>query len=122
MAAARKAALVFRRRRAKGCILKQGWAIVLVTTTVIGACGRGAQATVQYSITDLGTLGLGTNSVGLAINNQGAAIGYAYTGGDSNLSNTNFLYDGTMHDLKQFGTPAAGAKSINDSSQIAGYY
>ena len=80
-------------------------------------CGT-AQAVVQYTVTDLGTLG-GTDSYAYGINASGQVVGYCHTTG--NAADHAFLYSGsTMTDLGTLGGTDSYANGINDSGQVVG--
>lgn len=74
----------------------------------------------QYSLTDLGTLG-GSSSEAFSVNNAGQVVGW------TDLSNSNsdrhaFLYtSGSMADLGTFGGFLSVAFDINDVGQIVGF-
>ena len=74
---------------------------------------------VQYSITDLGTLG-GTNSFGIGINESGQVVGRAQTTG--NAATHGFLYSGNgpMTDLGTFGGASSDVRAVNDSGKVVG--
>ena len=79
--------------------------------------GGSALGQVQYTVTDLGTLG-GTFSEALGINNSGQVVGDAWT---SNGADHAFLYSGgSMQDLGTLGMVASKATGINDSGEIVG--
>jgi len=87
----------------------------LVLASIISPC----QAEVQYSITDLGTLG-GRWSHANAINDHGAVVGWSTTAeGDAHA----FLYDGAfMTDLGTMGGSFSITSDINNSGHVVGYY
>jgi probable HAF family extracellular repeat protein len=81
----------------------------------------------NYSVTDLGTLG-GTESTAYAINNAGQIVGQSTLSDSTSGSTHAFLYTGgQMIDLGMFtdstGTvyPDTYAYAINDNGQIVGY-
>lgn len=85
------------------------------------ASESGLANNILYSVTDLGTLPGGIDSVATGINNQGQVVGYAH------INNANychaFLYSGgTMMDLGTLpGSPSyAAATAINSAGQVAG--
>jgi probable HAF family extracellular repeat protein len=76
------------------------------------------QAIVQYTVTDLGTLG-GTESKAYGVNDSGQVVGYADTTG--NAARHAFFYSGsTMTDLGTLGGSFSQALGINYSGQIVG--
>jgi probable HAF family extracellular repeat protein len=88
--------------------------VILAILFVSSVC----QAEVQYTITDLGTLG-GSSSVAFNINNDGQIVGSSGIAGSS-VSHA-FLYDGTeMHDLGTLGGDFSAAININNSGQVVG--
>src|SRR5271165_5942603 len=77
-----------------------------------------ASAAIEYSITDLGTLG-GTSSFAQAINNSGQIVGYSYMAGNVNMNA--FLYcAGAMTDLGTLGGSDSFALAINGAGQVVG--
>jgi probable HAF family extracellular repeat protein len=74
---------------------------------------------VQYTVTDLGTLGGGT-STATGINNKGQVVGGSYLAG--NAAEDPFIYSGgVMTDLGAVGGfPISGAAAINDAGQVVG--
>ena len=75
------------------------------------------KAAIQYSITNLGTLG-GQESFGYGINSTGQVVGGSDTAAD--FYNHAYLYDGQMHDLGTFGGRGSTANDINNSGWVAG--
>jgi probable HAF family extracellular repeat protein len=76
------------------------------------------------TLTELGRLGTGTESVAVAINDDGAVVGDSTTNSASSSATRHpFLYrDGTMHDLGALGNHAiTGVVAVNNAGQIAGY-
>lgn len=88
-------------------------AVALVLSFIGNALG-----VVQYTVTDLNTLG-GTRSLAFDINNSGQVVGYADTNsGDSHA----FLYSsGIMKDLGTLGGATSEAYGINNNGQVVGY-
>ena len=75
-------------------------------------------AAVNYSVTDLGTLG-GNYSRATGINASGQVVGIADTTAAGN--NHGFLWSsGSMHDLGTFGGTLGNAQGINTSGQVVG--
>jgi probable HAF family extracellular repeat protein len=74
---------------------------------------------VQYTVTDLGTLG-GSSSTATGINNKGQVVGGSYLAG--NAAEDPFIYSGgVMTDLGTVsGFPFSGAAAINDAGQVVG--
>jgi probable HAF family extracellular repeat protein len=100
------------------------WRMLAITVaTVLIAAADKAYGIVQYSVTDLGTLG-GISSHAYGINNSGQVVGNALTaGGDVHA----FLYtgNGPMQDLNDLIAPDSGlallsARGINNLGQVAG--
>jgi probable HAF family extracellular repeat protein len=87
----------------------------LVNTVIL--CGAGSVlGSVQYTVTDLGTLG-GPSSYAYAINNSGQVVGCANTG----LATYAFMWqNGTMTALDTSGGNSC-AYAINDSGWAVGY-
>jgi probable HAF family extracellular repeat protein len=79
-----------------------------------------SQAAIEYTFTDLGTLG-GLSSAGVSINASGQVTGNADT--PNNASHA-FFYDGTMHDIGTFtsgyGSDPSEGYAINDAGQVVG--
>jgi probable HAF family extracellular repeat protein len=92
----------------------------LLAPLVVLVCVHAAFATVQYTVTDLGTLG-GASSEALGINNLGQVVGDSYTSSGADHA---FLYsNGIMSDLGTLPAPlnvASVATAINDQGQIIG--
>ncbi len=75
--------------------------------------------TIQYQVTDLGTLG-GSLSQAYGINNAGQVTGYSYTTNDN--SQHAFLYsNGAMSDLGSLGGTYSQGYGINLAGQVTGY-
>jgi probable HAF family extracellular repeat protein len=87
---------------------------------MILVCVNAASAAVEYSITDLGTLG-GNDSIATGINSSGQVVGDSYTSSGAEHA---FLYsNGQMTDLGTLPSPYSGesfAGKINDAGQIVG--
>ncbi len=93
------------------------WAVVIVSLLTGEAVGD--PYSIQYSVTDLLTLG-GSSTYAAGLNNSGEVVGYSL-----NMSNSEraFLYSGSgpMMDLGSLGGSAGGAAyGINDSGQVVG--
>ena len=76
------------------------------------------------TLTELGQLGAGRDSIAVAINDHGAVAGDATVGTDLPATSRHpFLYDhGELHDLGALGTHAVnGVVAINNAGQVAGY-
>ena len=99
--------------------MKRARIIVIVTAFLgLGVCPVQA---IQYTITDLGTLG-GQESWAYGINDGGQVAGYAYLAGNSGYHA--FLYSGgVMQDLGALGGSGnySIARAINDSGKVAGF-
>jgi probable HAF family extracellular repeat protein len=80
-------------------------------------CADRVSAALEYTITDLGTLG-GAMSVAEGINNCGQVVGYsALSNGDLHA----FLYSsGVMSDLGTLGGASSQATAVNASGQVVG--
>jgi probable HAF family extracellular repeat protein len=74
----------------------------------------------QYSIVDLGTIGVG-DSQAYSINNYGQVTGYFY---DASVNlNRAFLYsDGIMSDLGALAGKESSGRGINDLAHVTGYF
>src|SRR5262249_32549604 len=80
------------------------------------ACG---QASLQYTVIDLGTLG-GSMSAAQVINDPGQITGISQI---SDGTSDAFLYDGnTMIDLGKFGGSSSNGVNINNGGAITGEY
>jgi probable HAF family extracellular repeat protein len=95
---------------------------VLAALALGGATAAGQTAAVEYTVTELGTLG-GTMAEAWGINNAGQIVGRAFLPGD--LQYHAFLYqNGIMIDLGTIGanceTGHSWAFDINEVGQIAG--
>jgi probable HAF family extracellular repeat protein len=84
-----------------------------------------ANAGIQWSITDLGTLGTGRYSGAYDINNAGQVVGWSYTtiGMGGHDPYNAFLYDPKkgMASLGTLGGSRSMAYSINDNGVVVGY-
>ena len=76
-----------------------------------------ARAAVQFTLTDLGTLG-GATSSGFALNASGQVAGSAYLPGG--VSHAFRWTSGVMEDLGTLGGNYSNAYGINDAGQVAG--
>jgi probable HAF family extracellular repeat protein len=79
-----------------------------------------AQAAVQYTVTDLGTLG-GSDCYPDGINNLGQVVGSAMVANETYHA---FLFNGSgpLHDLCPSSNTTSLALSINDNGEIVGYF
>ena len=77
------------------------------------------RAQVQYTVTDLGTLG-GAYSYAYGINNNGQVVGWAYTSGNANFHAFLWQSDSGMQDLGTLGETWCSANGINNNGQIVG--
>ncbi len=92
--------------------------IVLASLIVLSVVSL-SQAEVQYTITNLGTLG-GKTSIATAINDSGQVVGYSDIAIGS-YEERAFLYDGgTMTGLGTLGGYYSRASGINNSGQVVG--
>ena len=100
-----------------GITMKQNLISILLAA-VLGMLPAKTFATVQYTITDLGTLG-GERSYAYAVNNSGRVVGWSE---DANDDIRAFLWEnGIMHDLGTLGGERSEAWGINDLGQVAGW-
>jgi probable HAF family extracellular repeat protein len=91
----------------------------LIALLLLGGFATGASGGVQYTVTDLGTLG-GSESFATGINNSGQVVGYCYN--SNNATNRAFLYSGgSMQALGTLGGASSEAYGINSSGQVVGY-
>ena len=98
---------------------------VMVCLLVAGLLGSAAQAVVQYTLTDLGTLG-GAYTLGFGLNNSGQAVGYSSTGQyslnqDAFRTAPNRSINPSMDDLGRLGGTLGVAYGINSSGQVTGF-
>jgi probable HAF family extracellular repeat protein len=86
--------------------------------------GSGVQHALLYSAgatTDLGTLGVGVSSSGLAINNNGAVGGYStFLASPSTVQHAVVYSGGSLQDLNPSGANSSQVFGINDAGQIVG--
>ena len=76
---------------------------------------------IEYTITDLGTLGSDPESKAYAINNLGQVVGYSAPVQGPEAGRRGFLWDnGTMVDLGTLGGDHSEAYGINDLGQVVG--
>jgi probable HAF family extracellular repeat protein len=80
--------------------------------------GHRLSADVLYSVTDLGTLGEGVYSHGLAINDEGQITGSSFT--SLNESRAVLYSDGHMTDLGTLDGSFSAGSGINDRGQVTG--
>ena len=91
------------------------WIAGLVVVLVVEV--GNAWGAIQYTVTDLGSLG-GDYSVGLDINNSGQVTGYSTLPSGATHA---FLYSGgVMTDLGTLGGTESHGRSINDAGQVTG--
>ena len=91
--------------------------VLVVFASVWSAVGRDARGGIQYTVTDLGTLG-GSESFAYGINDSGQVAGEAVTVAGAAHA---FLYsNGTMTDLGTLGGSYSVASGINDGGTIVG--
>jgi probable HAF family extracellular repeat protein len=87
------------------------------------------QAAIEYTVTDLGTLGGAyISSSGLAINSSGEVTGSSYYVRDpeslsiaSQINERAFLFDGALHDLGTLGGRNSSGSGINANRHVVGY-
>jgi probable HAF family extracellular repeat protein len=93
-------------------------ALVFGGALVVSVLGLSSAARAAYYITDLGSLGGPSSSMG--INNSGQIVGYSYITSDTSGEYRAFLYDGgTTTDLLGAASYSV-AYAINDSGKIVG--
>jgi probable HAF family extracellular repeat protein len=89
----------------------------LFALAIVGLFYSIQASALDYTITDLGTLG-GPSSFALGINNNGQVAGYAGTGPSPAHA---FLYSsGVMTDIGTLGGSESVARAINNNGQIVG--
>jgi probable HAF family extracellular repeat protein len=94
----------------------------------LACCSRGYATTYEFTTLNDPLALLGTAALG--INNEGQIVGQYFTSNDGNSFSNGFLYNNgtyttTINDPSAFtmqGYPGTTAFSINNNSQIAGYY
>jgi probable HAF family extracellular repeat protein len=87
--------------------------VMLVTLRTSAAWGQ-----VEYTVTDLGTLG-GTGSLGTAVNNRGQVSGKSFLPDDTEIHA--FVWEnGVMVDLGTLGGSPSEASFLNQRGQLAG--
>jgi probable HAF family extracellular repeat protein len=93
-----------------------------VLLTAIGA--RGQEPTTMYSITDLGTLGTGSNSIPNWVTNSGDVVGFSETGQTNGFGfpiHHAFRWrKGVMKDLGTLGGDFSGASGANEEGRVVG--
>jgi len=93
-----------------------------ILLTAIGV--RGQEPTTMYSITDLGTLGTGSNSIPNWVTNSGDVVGFSETGQTNGFGfpiHHAFRWrNGVMEDLKTLGGDFSGASGANEEGQVLG--
>jgi probable HAF family extracellular repeat protein len=101
-------------------MMKRTW-VPVAPGLCLTACWLGAipvQA-VQYTITDLGTLG-GTRSEAYGLSVNGQVVGWSYPTGST--TERAFLYsDGAMQDLGTLGGMRSEAYGVNAGGEVVGY-
>ena len=89
----------------------------VVAAMVVGLCSSAGLAVVQYTVTDLGTLGGTTRPY--RINSNGQVVGFSFVPAGFTHA---FLWDhGVMSDLGTLGGDGSGATGINDAGDVVGY-
>ena len=93
----------------------------LTVTVLLSVLGRNAWGVVQYTVTDLGTLG-GSKSAALAINASGQIVGCSDYMPTYDSPQCAFLYSGgKMTRLPSLGGLNSQARDINAQGQIVGW-
>jgi probable HAF family extracellular repeat protein len=114
-------------RYSKGHVMRQQglkWTAAAATGVLLGQCAVAAAASAApapaaYTITDLGVLGAGDNSVATAVNNAGEVVGYNMT--STGLTHAFRWRRGVISDLgTEQGGSSSTAAAINDAGQVAG--
>lgn len=90
----------------------------VIACAILALLTAGSAFAVNYTFTDLGTLG-GMNARGLRINNSGQITGYSDT---SSMEQHAYLYTpgSGMTDLGDMGYNVSGARDINSGGQVVG--
>jgi probable HAF family extracellular repeat protein len=92
-----------------------------VITALLVLFGMSTASSVQYSITDLGTLESDPESKAFGINDDGQVVGYSGTVQGPEAGRRAFLWDnGTMLNLGTLGGNHSEAYGINNSGQVVG--
>jgi probable HAF family extracellular repeat protein len=93
-----------------------------ILLTAIGV--RGQEPATMYSITDLGTLGSGSNSIPNWVTNSGDVLGFSETGQINGFGfpiHHAFRWrNGVMMDLGTLGGDFSGASGANEEGQVVG--
>jgi len=91
---------------------------VVVFVCVLTVCGLATAGPIQYTVTNLGTLG-GSQSWAYALNNHGQVVGYAST--VTGYEHAFLWQNGGMTDMGTLGGSTSRTNSINNSGQVVGY-
>ena len=108
-----------RERHGRELTAKETLTFFLLAMVLWALSGALNAQSLQYTISDLGTLQGKTNSYATGINSAGDVVGSSYSGGSDSHA---FIYSGgVMTDLGTMGRIYSHAEAINDTGAIAGW-